>query len=282
MKKLMAIFAHPDDEGSIAGTLIRYAEAGVETILVCATRGEEGEISDPALSTQENLGQVRQGELEEACKILGVQHLEFLDYRDSGMKGTPANQDPRSLLQADPQEVIRKIVRLVRRYQPDIVITFEPFGWYGHPDHQAVSRLTTEAMQLVGDQAAFPADGKAWQPARFFYSAISYSEFREMFNTAVDHGLITGQSFDVTAAEEQQLMETERQITHSLDISASFDSKQTAMQAHKTQFSESHLFVALPKEIRIKALGHEYFIQVVPPPTAELTQNHLNDLFAGV
>ena len=94
MQKLMAIFAHPDDEGAIGGTLARYANNGTEVTLVCGTRGEVGEISDPSLATPETLGEVRQKELEAACAVMGIHNLEFLNYRDSGMVDTPENEDP--------------------------------------------------------------------------------------------------------------------------------------------------------------------------------------------
>jgi LmbE family N-acetylglucosaminyl deacetylase len=145
MKKIMAVFAHPDDEGIVARTLAHYAQNNNQVMLVCATRGEAGEISQAARDNQatvENLGEVRQKELEEACRLLGIQGLEFLDYRDSGMDGTAENEDPRALIQAGPEEFTAKLVGLIRRFQPDTVITFEPFGWYGHPDHIYTGKWT--------------------------------------------------------------------------------------------------------------------------------------------
>src|SRR5260370_2435020 len=93
-KRLLGIFAHPDDEGTMSGASLQYSTLGVETGLVCATRGEVGEIADPALATPENLAQVREEEMRAAAEVLGVRNLWFLDYRDSGMAGTPANEDP--------------------------------------------------------------------------------------------------------------------------------------------------------------------------------------------
>ena len=107
---------------------------------------------------------MRAAELQAACEILGIGELRFLGYRDSGMEGTPENQDPRALVQADPDEVTGQLVGLMRELQPDVVITFEPFGWYGHPDHQAVSRWVTAAFPLVADPSAYAEMGQAWQP----------------------------------------------------------------------------------------------------------------------
>jgi len=118
------------------------------------------------------MGQVRQAELECAVAVLGIQELCFLDYRDSGMAGTTENDDPRAFAQAPAEEAVERIVALIREVRPHIIITFEPNGWYGHPDHIAASRHVTTAYAAVGDSAAFPLAGPAWQPQRLFYAAI--------------------------------------------------------------------------------------------------------------
>ena len=144
---LLTVFAHPDDESfSCGGTLARYASQGVRVASVCATRGEVGMISDPSLATRETLGQVREEELREASRVMGIAELHFLGYLDSGMEGTAENQDPRSLAQADPQAVIGALVQQIRRLRPQVVITFDREGIYGHPDHKAVHKYTTEAF----------------------------------------------------------------------------------------------------------------------------------------
>ena len=280
MRKLMAIFAHPDDEGAIGGTLAHYARDNTEVMLVCGTRGEVGEISDPALATPENLGEVRQRELETACEILGIQFLEFLDYRDSGMDGTSQNGDSRALVQADPTQVIGQLVGLIRRFQPDAVVTFEPFGWYGHPDHIAISRWTTEAVALSGDEDAYPDSVPEWQPERFYHAVLPFSKFRSMIEAAVEAGLIEGSSIAENIPQEQQL-HTEAMVTHVIDVTATFDIKQRAMVSHKTQFSEDHMFKKVPREKMIEASGNEYFIQVYPTPEEGSTEKFLADLFAA-
>src|SRR5437588_4298280 len=122
---LMTVHAHPDDEVvSTGGTLARYAAEGIETVLVCATRGEEGEIHDPDLDPKEaqgRLAEIRTQELNCAKEALGIKVLEFLEYRDSGMAGTPPNEHTASFHQADVTEATRRLVRLIRRYRPDVV-----------------------------------------------------------------------------------------------------------------------------------------------------------------
>lgn len=279
MSKIMAIFAHPDDEGAIGGTLAHYADQGNDVILVCATRGEVGEISDPALATRETIGEVRQKELETACTILGIQHLEFLDRRDSGMDGTEENNDPRALIQANPDEVKGQIVGLIRQYQPDIIITFEPFGWYGHPDHIYTGKWVTEAYPMVGDANAYPESGTPWQPKQLFHAAILATKFWDMIEEAIDAGHITEDTFGLNVPEDE-VLKVKTQITHVLDISKYFDKKQNAMRAHQTQFGKDSPFVKIPDEMMKKAMGNEYFIQVYPPPDNALRANPSSNLFA--
>lgn len=283
MRKLMAIFAHPDDEGAIAGTLAHYARNNTEVTLVCGTRGEVGEISDPALATRETLGTVRTKELERACQILGIQRLEFLGYRDSGMEGTPENEDPRALVQADPEAAKAQLVGLMRQLKPDVVITFEPFGWYGHPDHIAVGRWATEAFHMVGDATAYPEQGNAWQPSRLFHAVIPFTRFSAMMQEAAEAGYLQmdgdGDGFDIP--EEQQL-KTEKTVTHVIDVQALFDLKQDGMMAHRTQFGEDNMFRKIPREMMQKAMPDEHFIQLHPVPEAGLSENRLSDLFVGV
>ncbi len=277
MKKLMAIFAHPDDEGAIAGILAKYAQQG-EVMLVCGTRGEVGKISDPTLATQATLGEVRTIELQTACQALGIQHLRFLNYRDSGMVDTPENEDARALVQADPDEAKGKIIRLIRDFQPQVVVTFEPFGWYGHPDHIMVGKWATEAFPLAGDAQTYPELGAAWQPDFLYHAVIPFSTFGAVIEEAIAGGYIEESSFDLDLPEDE-LRKTEAQVTHIIDVSRQFKTKQTSMQAHRTQFSPDHMFNKIPPELMKKSSGFEHFIQVMPPPGKGLSANPKSDLF---
>jgi LmbE family N-acetylglucosaminyl deacetylase len=278
MQKIMAVFAHPDDEGAVGATLARYAAQNAEIMLVSGTRGEAGEISDPALATAQNLGEVRQAELEKACRILGIKHLELLNHRDSGMDGTPQNEDPRALVQADPQEVVGQITGLIRKFRPEIVITFEPYGWYGHPDHIAISRWTTEAVSQAGDGEAYPELGKAWQPLRFYYAVLPFSKLRTMAERALAAGIIDHIDFDDEFALGQE-RNPEDYVTHVLDVSSFYEQKKRAMMAHETQFAKEHMFRRIPDEMMAEFFGREYFIQVYPQPAEGLNEAPAADLF---
>ena len=276
MSKLMAIFAHPDDEGAIGGALAHYAESGVEVSLVCATRGEVGEISDPSLATPETLGTVREAELGAAAEILGIRHLRFLDRRDSGMDGTPENEDPRSLVQSDPEEIIGKLVGLMRELEPDIVVTFEPFGWYGHPDHQVMSTWATAAYRRLLAETAV-----SYKPKRLYHAVIPFSGFRVMLEEAMEAGYIEDEGFGDELLEQARL-DTEAEVTHVIDIQDHFGRKREAMAAHQTQFSPDHMFNKIPSELMRKTSGWEHFIQVEPAPNPEQKENRLGDLFVGI
>src|SRR5918996_3701418 len=174
--RLLACFAHPDDEAFPAGgALASHAARGISVRLVTATLGEEGEIRQPGLATPETLAAVRREELACSARTLGIAEHEVLDYRDSGMAGTPSNQHPAAFINAPAQPVVERLVEEIRRYQPQVVLTFEPGGLYGHPDHIAISRHTTAAFHQAADPGAFPQQLSGglepYQPQRLFYSA---------------------------------------------------------------------------------------------------------------
>jgi LmbE family N-acetylglucosaminyl deacetylase len=178
---LLALFAHPDDEAfGTGGTIAHYASDGTCVTLVCTTRGEVGEIAEGTGATPETLGEVREGELRCAADSMGISELIFLGYRDSGMVDTSENADPRAYINAPAEEVVPRLVGIIRRVQPQVVITFEPNGGYGHPDHIAIHRHTVAAFHAAADPSRYPDQGPAWQADRLFYTAIPRSFFLRM------------------------------------------------------------------------------------------------------
>jgi len=151
-KRLLAAVAHPDDETfGMGGTLAYYASKGVDVYLICATKGEVGEVPPEKLQGFKSVGDLREHELCCAAKELGLRKVVFLDYRDSGMPGSPENHHPNSLMQAPENEVAGKIALLMREIKPQVVITFDPVGGYMHPDHIAVHKATVAAFKLAAD-----------------------------------------------------------------------------------------------------------------------------------
>ncbi len=149
---LLAVFAHPDDELSAGGTIAHYARAGASTHLICATRGEVGDAPSDFKGFA-SIGEMRADELQCASDALGLESVQFLGYRDSGMPGSPDNTHPQSLVAAPMSEVTRKVAAHIRRRKPQVVITFDPIGGYRHPDHIAIHQATVAAFQIAGDAA---------------------------------------------------------------------------------------------------------------------------------
>jgi N-acetyl-1-D-myo-inositol-2-amino-2-deoxy-alpha-D-glucopyranoside deacetylase len=274
---LLAVFAHPDDEAfGTGGTLSCYAAEGDQVHLVCATRGEVGEISDPSFATQETLGAVREGELRCAAETMGISELIFLNYRDSGMAGTPENNDPRAFINAPPKEVVGRLVSIIRRLRPQVIATFEPNGGYGHPDHIAIHKHTVEAFHAAADENQYPEHGPAWQAARLFYTAIPRSFFMEMRRQMVELGLDTS---DLDRFDDVRMGWPDDQIHVEMDVAGTVNSKWDALNCHRTQFGPGNLFRQLP-EVQVKSLmSKEYFTLAWPEPSPGLV---LPGLFTGL
>lgn len=274
---MLAVFAHPDDEVfGTGGTLKHYADLGMRIVLVCATRGEAGEISDPTLATPDTLAEVRENELRCAAEKLGIHELIFLDYRDSGMQGTAANDDPRCFYRAEPEEVTRKLTEIVRRIQPQVVVTFEPFGGYGHPDHIAAHLHTTAAFDAAGDPQRYPEAGPAFQPDRLFYAVIPMKFFLEMRAHMEQMGMDTSQ-WD--AMEQEPRRFPDEKITTVIDVGQNAGIKWDAAKCHATQFGEDNLFNKMPDDLKLRMAQHEYFAQARPDPEGGAPKN---DLFEGL
>lgn len=169
-KRLLAVLAHPDDETfGMGGTLAYYASKGVEVYLICATRGEAGEATTAQMQEYKTKGELREAELRCAAKALGIKNLFFLDYRDSGMQGTPDNQHSNALMAQPLEEVAAKIVHLIREIQPQVMITFDPVGGYHHPDHIAIHKASVMAFQAAGDDMLYVNGLPPFKPDKLFY-----------------------------------------------------------------------------------------------------------------
>ena len=174
-KTLLAVLAHPDDESfGMGGTLALYAQRGVDVHLICATRGEEGEIDPEYKERIRSAACLRTQELRCAAEALGVEHLHFLNYRDSGMTGSKANQHPKALT-AQPIEVVAgEVAHLIRQIQPQVVLTFDPIGGYRHPDHIAIQQATVGAFALASDDDFHDPEGlPPFQPERLYFHTIN-------------------------------------------------------------------------------------------------------------
>jgi LmbE family N-acetylglucosaminyl deacetylase len=174
---MLISFAHPDDESfGMGGAIAMYAERGVEITLICATNGDVGTVDAEFLEGYDSIAELRIDELRCAAETLGIKEVITYGYRDSGMMGAPENNHPDCLWQADEDVVVERIVRDIRRTRPHVVITFDPFGGYGHPDHIFMHRATTRAFHAAGDPDQFPehiADGlEPYRPQKLYYNTF--------------------------------------------------------------------------------------------------------------
>lgn len=271
---LLAIFAHPDDETfGVGGTMARYADNGVPVTMVCATRGEVGEIAKGSPATPETLGKYREQELRDAMAILGVTDVRFLDFRDSGMKGTDDNKNPRALMNAPADAVVAELVRIIRERRPDVVVTWDESGGYGHPDHVATHHHATAAFHAAADSAQYPDAGPAWDGASLFYTAIPMEEFGRLMEEMRKQGMEVPDF-----GEDSEIANLPRVPTNcTIDVSALYDRKMRAMLAHSSQITPDDPIMAMPDNIKRQFFGREYFHRADPPLPAGAM---LSDLLA--
>jgi LmbE family N-acetylglucosaminyl deacetylase len=264
---LLGIFAHPDDEGSCSGCLARYAAEGLRAYVACATRGDgvDAKISDPSLGTRETLGQVRSAELACACERLGIHSPILLGYQDGEVDKVPT------------EAAARAVARLIRELQPLVVITHDPEGGYGHPDHIAVSAFATRGFDLAGD-ASVDLGLPAFAPAKLYYSAMPRSFLEQVPAFRDRRADIRGQQLGFRGVADEL-------ITTAVDISAWQKVKIEALGCHRTQFEfdpqtklPKTFATSIPEEMRRLFFGHERFILArgKAPAVPE------DDLFAGL
>jgi mycothiol conjugate amidase Mca len=280
---LMAVHAHPDDECvGTGGVLARYAREGIRTVLVTATRGEEGEVVDPDMhpdKVKPKLGDVRTAELECACKHLAVEAMHILGYRDSGMAGWETNNHPDCLAQADLHEATGRLVRLIRALRPHVLISYDEQGGYGHPDHIQVHRMTVAAFHAAGEATQYPEHGLApWQPSKLYYTAFprSYILTRYEIMRAMGAEVPADRpDYDPNKVDGTP----EALITTRVDIRDFVLHKMHALRCHRTQIPPDWWFTRVPHEVLRDKFALEYFTRVVSHVPVDGPED---DLFAGL
>ncbi len=274
---LLGVFAHPDDEQTVSGVFASAAAEGIKTGLVCATRGELGEISDPSLATPNNLGVVREGEMRAASAVLGIKYLWFLDYRDSGMMGTPGNEDPASFYKADDAEALERLIKIIREFRPTVMVTFNSTGGYGHPDHTTIHHLTTRAFHAAADPNLYPEAGEPWQTVRLYYSSFPRSRIKQLGQWLEDHHIDLG----FNTVDPEFLGMPDKMVTHSVDTSEWVPIKERSLSMHRTQNDPNSMFNQMPAEIMSEFRSKEHFSLAAGTPLPD-TPEASSDLFAGL
>ncbi|HET9731509.1 MAG TPA: mycothiol conjugate amidase Mca [Acidimicrobiales bacterium] len=291
---LMTVHAHPDDEASKgAGTVARYHAAGVRTVLVTCTGGEEGDILNPAMDRPEvrdDLPEIRRQELARATALIGYDEVVMLGYRDSGMPDTPANADPRSFARAPLDEAVGRLVEVIRRERPQVMVTYHrDQRGYPHPDHLRVNEISEIAFDAAGDPDRYPDAGPPWQPARLCYVQWSVKRMRAMHEKFLELGLespYTGERMArwLQAEAEEQSGERELLPRIVVDITDHAAVVREGLLAHATQVDpNSRHWFGLPPEIADRVYPYEEY-EVARDLTGagpSLTEP-VYDLFAGV
>jgi N-acetyl-1-D-myo-inositol-2-amino-2-deoxy-alpha-D-glucopyranoside deacetylase len=276
-RRLMLVHAHPDDESSTTGaTMAGYARQGATVVLVTCTRGELGEIVAPDLAglrevDPDGLGLHREKELADALAVLGVARHHWLGgrgrWRDSGM---PAGEDPAAFASADLDEAIRAMVRVLRAERPQVVVTYDADGGYGHPDHIQANRVTMAALDPAADPRFAPELGTPWQVAKVYWMTLS----RTLIQGAVDAGVLSSTEVVPNSLPDEE-------ITAVVDGRVYLDSKVAALRAHRSQVDLQHGVFAILTGVPEFAVESYLLVRGERGPGSG-PYNWENDLFAGL
>ena len=261
MGPLLAIFPHPDDETfSAAGVMSAAIERGVPVTVVCATRGEAGESSIPGLDDPERLGVVRERELRDAMRQIGVTDVRLLAYRDSGMEGSSAADHPRAFVRTSVEAVAARLVTHIRAVRPQVIVTYGIDGIYGHPDHVHLHYVSLHAV----DAAASPTHkGRSasdpWQTPVLYFATVP----REDMLALLDRPEAPLQSLSASALAN--LGTPRADITHVIDIGPWAERKRAAIASHRTQTGEGGPLANIPPEVLDRQLAREFFVRAPLP-----------------
>ena len=292
-RRLLLVHAHPDDETITSGvTMARYVAEGAAVTLLTCTLGEEGEVLVPELEQlaadqADQLGGYRIWELRAAMAELGVSDVRFLGgagrWRDSGMMGTPANDNPRAFWNADLDEAVAQAVAVVREVRPQVVVTYDENGGYGHPDHIQAHRVAMGSVDAAADPAYRADLGEPWRVAKVYWSAVP----RSVLQAGIDELAARGEQsiFEgVTDAAEIPFAVPDEVVTAAVDGRKWHGAKVAAMRAHPTQIMVDGPFFALSNNLGQEVLGIEYFqlVRGERGPGGEAPNGWEDDLFAGL
>ena len=290
-KRLLLVHAHPDDETIGTGaTMARYVAEGTSVTLVTCTLGEEGEvlISDLehlASHLKDELGQHRFTELQAAMAALGVQDWRLLGgpgtFRDSGMIGTAPNDRADCFWRADLLQAAKHLVAVIRETRPQVLVTYDDFGGYGHPDHIQAHRVAMYAKTLAAAPSFAPELGDAWTISKVYWTAFP----RSVIRAGIEQLRAMGEDADFAAQDPDDLPFAcpDEYVTTLIDGSDYVERKMDALRAHATQISTSSGFFALSNNLGTAVMGHEYFRLVQGQAAGPFDENNREtDLFAGI
>ena len=285
-RRLLLVHAHPDDESIATGaTMARYAAEGARVTLVTCTLGELGEIIPPELAhlaadRDGGLGQYRLGELAKACAALGVTDHRFLGgagrWRDSGMMGEPSNQAADCFWRADVDEAAAALLEVIRDVRPQVMVSYDANGFYGHPDHIQAHRVAMRAFEKAGGLVRKMYANTMPKP-------VLVSMVEGMRGSEPEEHPAGGTGFaEVQSADELPFGVPDEVVTTEVDAVPYLDAKLNAMRAHATQISVDSPFYALSNNLGVRAFGVEYYILLAGERGPAGPGDREADLFAGI
>ncbi|MCX7707588.1 MAG: PIG-L family deacetylase [Anaerolineae bacterium] len=258
---ILAVFAHPDDEIGVGSTLAYYSDAGIRTVLVCATRGEAATIFCEDCATRETLPQVRTRELECACQHLGIRELRWLDWPDGGIKDLPR------------ADAVGQVVGLIREIRPHVILTHPENGLYPHPDHLAVWEIVREAFDAASDPDVYPERGPAWAPARLFTRALPQSFFQRAPGLAEFRVELNGQRLPFIGTPDDQIDVVMR-------LEPWVERRMAAWNCHRSQHNPRGFSATMPDGMRREMAANEHYI--LAAARVPLPEDARGDLLAGL
>jgi N-acetyl-1-D-myo-inositol-2-amino-2-deoxy-alpha-D-glucopyranoside deacetylase len=282
-KRLLLVHAHPDDETINNGvTMAKYAADGIDVTLVTCTRGEEGEVLVDSLlnlasSKDDKLGEHREVELKDAMYELGIKDFRFLGspskkWRDSGMMGMPQNDRKDVFWQADLDEAANELVKIILEIKPQVLITYDEFGGYGHPDHIKAHQVAMRAAEIATQQG--------WQVSKIYWNTMP----RSVIQMGIDKMKEVGSEFfGAENADDLPFAKPDELVTSVVKAPEYVPQKLAAMKAHATQISVDGPFFALSNNLGLSVWGDEYYTLVKGEVSGPFDENGRElDLFAGV
>ncbi|MFC8302406.1 mycothiol conjugate amidase Mca [Specibacter sp. NPDC057265] len=289
--RLLAVHAHPDDEASKgAAMMASYAASGVEVMVASCTGGERGDIQNPAMvgdpHSARDMGGARHLEMAKSAHILGISH-RWLGFTDSGLpEGDPLPELPVNCFALKPLEIAAApLVRLVRRFKPHVIVSYDENGGYPHPDHIMAHKVAVEAFHAAGDPLQYPGTGEPWEPAKLYYDlAFNPQRFRALHFALEEAGLTSPYAARLANwleadPEGHTPLEGSHPTTTQIDCGDFFEKRDAALRAHATQVDPEGFFFAVTPELQRKVWPWEDYSLIesrVPTQTPE------HDLFAGL
>ena len=282
-KRLLLVHAHPDDETINNGiTMTKYAQEGAKVTLVTCTRGEEGEVlieslANLASSRDDKLGEHREVELKNAMEHLGIDDFRFLGapnkkWRDSGMIGAAQNERSDVFWQANIDEAAQELVNVILETKPHVLITYDEFGGYGHPDHIKANQVAMRAADMAADQG--------WEISKIYWNTMPRSVIQDGIEKMKEVG---SSFFGAESADDLPFAKPDELVTSVIRATEYVPQKLAAMKAHETQISVDGPFFALSNNLGLSIWGDEYYTLVRGEKSEPFDSDGRElDLFAGI